>query len=177
MLVKIMAELLGSEVLAQDGRYGVLDDVYFDRDAWQLCYLVVSTSAARMLVPAGCVAAMVPARHRLTLGSTRAQLAAHPGTWSMAAAAEWLPEIRVCRARDIAGWPVVGDDGPAGEMVDLLLDPASGSLEYALALLADGFGARHIALPLAWADALEPRDGIVRMRRPCALLCSASAVI
>lgn len=173
MLVRALSELLGDEVLASDGRFGALEDLYFDRDCWQVCYMLVATGATRALVSVACVETAVPARGRLTLAVSRAQLGAGAGAWPMDAALEWLDDVRVCSVRHAAGWRIIAEDGAAGEIADLLVDPRIWSIDYIVAATIDGFGRRHLVLPLDWADPLDPLEAALRMRRTRAQLSSA----
>ena len=171
MLVKAMSELVGDEILATDGRCGVLEDFYFDRDCWQLCYLLVAAGATRALVSIACVEAAAPARGRVSLALSSAQLRA--GAWPMSEAAQWLDDIRVCSARHTLGWRVLAEDGPAGEICDLLVDRVTWSIDYVVAQTDDAYGRRQLIMPLDWADPLDPPAREVRMRRTRAQLAAA----
>lgn len=173
MLLRVVDELLGDEVLASDGRFGTLEDVYFDRQCWQVCYLLIATGARRMLVSTACVAAAAPARQRVTLGMSRAQLGAGAGAWPMDAAVQWLGDMRVRSARGAVGRRIVAEDGSAGEVADLLVDPASWAIDYLVAATLDAFGPRHVLLPLDWTEPLEPFGATLRLRRTRAQLSSA----
>ncbi|HEX6155981.1 MAG TPA: hypothetical protein VFZ54_08150 [Burkholderiales bacterium] len=170
MLMKVLDELCGGDMVARDGRFGVLENVYFERESWDTCYLQVAAGTNRVLVSPADVAA-VPARRQVMVSMSRQQLGAR--AWPAAVAAHWLRHSRVCSARHMIGWPIVGDDGAAGEVADLLLDAATWSIDYVLANVVDAFGARQVVVPLAWADALEPQQAVVRMRRTRAQLASA----
>jgi hypothetical protein len=174
MLVRVVEELLGDEVLASDGRLGTLEDVYFDPRCWQVRYLLVGAGARRALVSAACVACAAPARQRVTLSMSRAQLDAGAGAWPMDSAVQWLGDMRACSARGALGWRILAADGSAaGGVADLLVDPASWAIDYLVAATLDAFGPRQLLLPLDWVDAREPFDGALRMRRTRAQLSSA----
>ena len=174
--MKAMCELLGDEVLARDGRYGVVEDMYFDCDCWQLCYFVIASGAAQALVPVGCVEAAATERGRISLALTREQLGAAGGAWPMDAAASWLGDIRVCSARAALGWRIDAEDGRAGEVADLLVDRSSWSIDYVVANLAGPLGSRQVVLPLDWANPVDPLAAALQMRRTRAQLCSAPAM-
>jgi hypothetical protein len=173
MLFKAHGELLGNEVLARDGRFGALENIYFDRDCWQVCYLMVAAGATRVLVSVGCIEAAAPARGRVSLTPSREQLIAGVGAWPIELAAQWLDDIRVCSVREARGWRIVAEDGPAGQVADLLVDVAVWSIDYLVATTGDAFGPREVLVPLDWADPLDPREAMVRMRRTRAQLSSA----
>lgn len=172
MLLKAINELLGDEVLASDGRVGTLENIYFDGDCWQACYLVVGVGTARVLVSVACVQVAAPARQRLTLSISRAQLGAGAGAWPMAAA-RWRNDVRICSVRRAAGRRIVAEDGPAGEVADLLLDPATWSIDYIVAAMTDGFGKSHVVLPRDWVEPLDPFEDVVHLRCTRAQLASA----
>lgn len=170
MLMKVLGELCGGDVLASDGRFGVLENLYFDRDSLDTCYLQIAVGRNRVLVCPADVAA-VPARRGVSSPMSGKQLGAR--AWSTAVAAHWLRHIRVCSARRTIGWPIVADDGAAGEIADLLLDATTWSIDYVLANVDDAFGARQVVMSLAWADTVEPPQAVVRMRRTRAQLAGA----
>jgi hypothetical protein len=176
MLMKAMCELLGDEVLARDGRYGVLEDMYFDCDCWQLCYFTVSCGATQSVVPVGCVETAATARGRISLGLTREQLDGAGGAWPMADAASWLGDIRVCSARSALGWRIEAEDGPAGVVADLLVDRSTWSIDYVVVNITRPLGAMQVVLPLEWADPVDPAASALRMRRTRAQMCSAPAM-
>jgi hypothetical protein len=173
MLVKIVHEMLGDEVLASDGRFGTLEDVFFDRQCWQVSYLLIAAGARRALVSSACVSAAAPARQRISLGMSLAQLGAGAGAWPLEAAVQWLGDMRVCSARGAVGRRILAEDGWAGRVADLLVDPASWTIDYLVAATVDAFGARHLLLPLDWTEPLQPLDAGLRMRRTRAQLSSA----
>jgi hypothetical protein len=176
MLLKALNDLVGNEVVTTDGRCGVLEDVYFDRECWQLCYLLVADGAARTLVSAACVEAAVPGRGRVALNLSPEQIRGEAGAWRVGAALPWLHGQRVCSARELVGWRVAAEDGPAGELADLLLDPDTWTIDYVVALVRGAPGARYIALPLDWMDPLDPLERAVRMRCTRAQLTAAPQV-
>lgn len=172
MLVRVVYELLGDEVLASDGCFGTLEDIFFDRQCWQVSYLLVAAGARRTLVSTACVAGAAPARQRITLGVSLAQLGAGAGVWPMDAAVQWLGDMRVCSARGAVGRRILAQDGSAGELADLLVDPARWTIDYLVAATVDAFGPRHLLLPLDWTDPLQA-DAALRLRRTRAQLSSA----
>jgi hypothetical protein len=174
MLAKAVDDLLGDEVFATDGSFGVLQDFYFDRDCWRLCYLLIARGPLRALVSMACVESASPARGHIGLSLTREQLRA--GGWRIGASVPWLDEIRVCSGRYFLGWRVYGEDGPSGEVADLLIDRATWSIDYLVANITDAFGRRQVVLPLDWAEPLDPAEVAVRMRRTRAQLSSAPAI-
>ena len=176
MLLKAMSDLLGGEVIAKDGRCGALEDLYFDRDCWRLCYLLIGSGASHTLVSIGGVEAATPAREPLTLALSHAQLRAQAGAWPAQAAAQWLDELRVCSARQTVGWSVAAEDGPAGEVADLLLDPDTWSIDYVVARMSGDGSRKHLALPLDWAEPLDPRERMLRMRCTRTQLASAPEI-
>lgn len=171
--MKVLEELCGGDVVASDGVFGVLEDLHFDRVSWDTCYLQIAVGAHVVFVAPAEIAA-APARRRVYSPLSRQQLGAR--AWPPAVAAHWLRHLRVCSGRRAIGWPIVADDGAAGELADLLLDTGTWSIRYALANVDDALGARQVVLPLAWADTAEPLQAEVRMRRTRAQLASAPEV-
>lgn len=170
MLVRTVGELLGTEVHAVDGRYGVLEDAFFDHDCWQLCYLLIAAGAKRSLVSIACVDPAASAGAPLRLVLSRARLAGGAGSWPMDEAGEWLDDIRVCSARHALGWHVLAEDGPVGVLADLLVEWHGLSIPYLVVNANEAFGLPQIALSLDWAEPLEPLEATVRMRRTRAQL-------
>jgi len=173
MLVKVIAELLGEQVRATDGPFGVVEDVYFDRDCWQLSYLLIASQASRALVSVAGLEDAAPSRRRLSLAVSRAQLAAGAGAWPMSGAVQWLDDMRACSVREALGWPVVGEDAPAGELSDLLVDARTWTVDYLVANVANGFGRRQVILPPDWLKPLDPCERAVRVRATRAQITAA----
>ena len=175
MLVKVIADLLGDQVRATDGPFGVVEDVYFDRDCWQLCYLLIASRESRSLVSVAGLEDAAPSRGRLSVAVSRAQLAAGAGAWPMNGAVRWLDDMRACSVREALGWPLVGDDAPAGELSDMLVDQRTWAVDYLVANVANGFGRRQVILPLDWVRPLDPSEPAVRVRATRAQIAAAPA--
>lgn len=175
MLMHTVGELLGNEVHAKDGRFGVLEDVYFDRDCWDLCYLAIIEGDKRSLVSSACIEPESAPEDRMRLALSRAQLAGGAGAWPMDEAVRWLDDIRVCSARRAVGWRVLAEDGPVGVLADLLIERRTWSILYLSANPSEGFGSRQVRLSLDWAEPLDASEATVRMRRTRAQLGSSPA--
>jgi hypothetical protein len=175
MLMRTIGDLLGHEVHAKDGRFGVLEDIYFDRDCWDLCYLLIVAGDKRALVSSACIEPDSAAEDRLCLALSRAQLAGGAGAWPMDDAVRWLEDVRVCSARHAVGWRVLAEDGPVGVLADLLIERRTWSILYLVANPSEVFGSGQIRLSLDWAEPLEPLEATVRMRRTRAQLRSSPA--
>lgn len=176
MLVRAVGELLGREVRAKDGRVGVLEDVYFDHDCWELCHLLIAAGDRRMLISSACIELDAPAQHALYLSISRTQVENGAGCWPMDDAAGWLEDIRVCSARQAVGWRVLAEDGPIGVVIDLFIERRSWSILYLVVKSGSSFGARHFPVALDWAESLDPLEATVRMRRTRAQLSFPPAV-
>lgn len=174
MLMRTIGELLGREVQAKDGRFGVLEDIYFDRDCWDLCYLLIAAGDKRSLVSSACIELDSAAQDRVCLALSRAQLAGGAGAWPINDAVSWLDDIRVCSARHAVGWRVLAEDGPIGVVADLLIERRSWSILYLVANPSEGFGSRQVRVSLDWAEPLDPLEATVRMRRTRAQLGGSS---
>jgi hypothetical protein len=172
MLLQVVEELLGDEVLGRDGRIGALEDLYFDGGCWQVSYLLVAAHGVRTLVSAACVTAAAPARGRVNLALSREQLGSGAGVWPIHAAG-WLDASRICSARKAVGFRIIAEDGPAGRIADLLVDEATWSIHYIVANRRDAFGSRRVLLPPDWVDPMDPRQAELRIRCTRAQLRSA----
>lgn len=176
MLVQVLQELLGAEVSARDSALGRVRDVYFDRECWQVSYLLAGGPGAAMLISAGCVAGYAKARQRVSVEGSGAQLRAGAGAWPAERAAEWLDDERICSAREAAGFQVLAADGPAGRVADLVLSSVSWTLEYVIASACGVLGPMRILVPLHWADELDRGAARLRVRCTRAELRSAPVV-
>lgn len=171
MLVRAVGELLGREVRAKDGRVGVLEDVYFDRDCWDLCYLLIAAGERRALVCSQSIEFDSPAQHAIYLSISRAQIESGAGAWAMDDAVTWLEDIRVCGARQAIGWRVLAEDAPMGVVSDLFIERRTWSIVYLVVKSGPSFGERHFPVAIEWADPLDPLEATVRVRRTRAQLC------
>jgi len=74
-----------------------------------------------------------------------------------------LPDHQVAdEEQDIRGWPVVAKDGAAGEVEDLVADPAALKVRYALVRLEDEAPHSHVLLPVGFLE-IEGEAGRVRV--------------
>lgn len=106
----------GNRVLASDGVAGVLHDVFFDTSAWKIHFLAVDRGAGitidRLLVPAA--RATLKADGTISVAMTRGRFGPRPGARSAA----WL-----CSGRETARYAIQANDGPAGQLDDLIVAP------------------------------------------------------
>lgn len=169
MFLRAMEDLQGDDVLARDGRIGVLEDIYFDSDSWQVSYLVVATGSAprpsRLLVSVACVAQALPARDRILTELFREQIEFGAGAWPIEAASHWLDRGRVCSGRNVIGFRIEAEDGAAGRLADLLVDEEEWSIGYLIIDVADAAGVRQVLMPLDWVDAIDLERSTVRVFR------------
>ncbi|HEX9109579.1 MAG TPA: PRC-barrel domain-containing protein, partial [Longimicrobiales bacterium] len=64
-----------------------------------------------------------------------------------------LPSHEVAEEeQDVRGWPVLARDGVAGEVEDLVADPAALRVRYALVRLTDEPAESHVLLPVGFLD-------------------------
>lgn len=176
MLVRAVGELLGREVRAKDGRVGVLEDVYFDCDCWELCYLLIAAANRRTLMSSASIELDSPAQHALFLSISRPQIESGADCWPMDDAVSWLDDIRVCSARQAVGWRVLAEDGLMGVVSDLFIERRTWSILYLVVKSSTVFGERHLPVALEWAEPLDPLEATVRMRRTRAQLSFPPAV-
>lgn len=164
MFQKAIDQMRGDEVHAHDGRIGALDDLYFDRESWQVRYLVVDVGGGeRVLISAGC-AAGAAARDRLHVGLSRAQVELGSGAWRVDAATEWLDAARVCSGRTLAGCYVEAVDGTVGLVADLVVDDEAWSIDYLLVAPARAERCGHIMVPQYWVEGVDLERRAVRVR-------------
>ncbi len=78
-----VSELKGDDVLARDGSFGTLDDVYFDDDEWAVRYMVVDTGrwipGRRMLISPQAVESAISDPGKLRIGAPLDELKHAPG--------------------------------------------------------------------------------------------------
>jgi uncharacterized protein YrrD len=133
-----MKRLRWYQVAATDARVGLVEDVYFDSDSWDVRYLVVEKGMLlwrrSYLIPALAVAAVEPNERRLRLrlskeqvaqcsqsgvGQTLSRRAGCPWTRKASAAADGQ---RLRSARRLIGHRVQAVDGAVGRVGDVLVD-------------------------------------------------------
>lgn len=161
-----LMELLGNEVLVHDGRIGVLDDLYFDRDCGKVRYLVVAKGRAARQPP---VVVSTGLTRRLStqgvlIALSRAQLECGAGAWPLEGARAWLDHARLCSAEQVLGFSVQAEDGSAGLLLDLLIDDEHWEIDYALVECDDRLSPRPVLVPLHWVAAIDLGRRSLRLR-------------
>lgn len=176
MLVRAVGELLGREVRAKDGRVGILEDVYFDHDCWELCYLLIAAGERRALLCSTSIEFDSSAQHALYLSTSCSEIESGAGCWPMDDAVSWLDDIRVCSARQVVGSRVLAEDGPMGVVSDFFIERRTWSILYLVVKSSSVFGERHFPVALEWAEPFDPLEATVRVRRTRAQLSFPPAV-
>lgn len=161
MFQRVMKELRGDAVIARYGCIGAVDDLYFDRDCWDVRYLL----APPLLVSVACIAGATPQRDRLLVNLSREQVECGAGAWSVESASRWLDDSRLCSGRAVVGMRVEAEDGAAGRVADLLVDDEQWSIEYLLVDALVAGGGRQLLVPLDWVRPMDRAQGAVYLHR------------
>lgn len=179
MFQKVMKQLRGDEVLAKDGRIGVLDDIYFDGEGWQVHYLLVSTDDGQpepqVLISSQCANAGSASR-RVCVDLSRGEIEFTPAFWPVAPVSRWLARASICSGREIIGFGIEAQDAPAGRVADLLVDDDDWSIHYLVVDVGGEASERHVLMPLDWVRAVDLDRRAVQISRMCEDVHRAPAV-
>jgi uncharacterized protein YrrD len=151
-----MKELRGDDIVAVDGRIGVLDDLYIDEERWIVRYVAVHTGSwlrgRRLLLPAQLVA---PGGDAILVALTRKDAHSRPGLGAATA--------HSCSASELLGHGVVGYDGACGRIDDLVVDESRWSVPGIVVAAGSRFESRKFLVRPGAVEQIDRKQRLVRV--------------
>jgi hypothetical protein len=158
-MLRNMTALRGDVLLARDGDMGLVVDVYFDDERWNVRYLVVDTGHVmpqrRVLIAPSQVVPGQPSDRLIRVRLTRNEVERSPNADTSAPVALQFDLPRQRRAAAdrhlrsseiVIGYQIQALDGPAGHVKDFVVDDAAWSVER-LVVDTGWFGSRVLLSP------------------------------
>jgi sporulation protein YlmC with PRC-barrel domain len=129
-MTQSIRNLRGDQVLARDGRIGLVHDVYFDDEDWAVRYLVVDTGewlpAKRVLISPASVEPGLSSGGNIRLAVMREQVeSAPPAEATLTGEGEAKPEggdPHLRSGTEVIGYGIEARDGAIGEVQDFVVD-------------------------------------------------------
>lgn len=154
-----LKELRGDDLVAVDGRIGVLDDLYIDEERWIVRYVAVHTGSwllgRRLLLPAQLVGTPAPGGDAIPVALARKD--AHRSPWLGAATAH------SCSASELLGHVVVGYDGACGRIDDLVVDESRWSIPGIVVEAGRRFASRRFLVRPGAVEQIDREQRVVRV--------------
>src|SRR5262245_29832536 len=163
-MLRYVTALRGDVILASDGDMGLVVDLYFDDERWNVRYLVVDTGHVmperRVLIAPGAVEPGQPTDKLIRVRLTRNEVEHSPeAKTALPVALQFdLPQQRRAAADPhlrssemLIGFQVQALDGAAGHLRDFVVDDTAWSVER-LVIDTGWFGSRVLVSPASVRD-------------------------
>jgi hypothetical protein len=154
-----MKELRGDDIVAVDGRIGVLDDLYIDDERWIVRYVAVHTGSwlcgRRLLLPAQLVGTPAPGGDAILVALRRKDAHNSPGVGAATA--------HYCSASELLGHGVVGYDGACGRIDDLVVDESRWSVPGIVVAAGSRFESRKFLVRPGAVEQIDREQRLVRV--------------
>ncbi len=148
-MLKLASELIGRTTRTADREIGVVRDIVFDSKNGNVRFLGIDTGTGKTFVDSRSVQNPLSDPRGMTIGLTEEQILN----------ADIQPDPESVSFAELREMSIVGEDGVAGKLSDLIVDPRGWTVPYFVADIQRDSTKKKVILPAHWIEEYALAEG------------------